>query len=73
MSRQAHPVTVPVHKPLIRDDRYDYADAFEVPVSEVDRRSAEEITRSAPEGAGPLVRWAISDRVAVRWPTHVRS
>lgn len=50
---------VPVDEPLLGDDRYDYADAFEIDAREADPRSAEEFARYALEQASAPMRWVI--------------
>ncbi len=50
---------VPVTEPLIRSDRYDYADSYEIRVREPDDRSAEELARFAFEQAPLQARWFI--------------
>jgi hypothetical protein len=46
-------------EPLIGNDRYDYADAFEVRLGQPDARSAEQFARCAVEEAASPVRWTI--------------
>jgi hypothetical protein len=56
---RAQRVPVAAEEPLIGSDRYDYADAFEIGVSERDKRSAEQFARCALEQAPWLVRWTV--------------
>lgn len=49
---------VPVAEPLLGEDPYDYADAYEIPV-EPDGRSAEEHARLALERAPWAARWFV--------------
>ncbi len=55
---RARRVPVAAEEPL-GDDRYDYADAFEIRPREADARSAEQFVRSALKDASRLVRWTI--------------
>ena len=58
---RARQVPVARNEPLIGDDRYDYADAFEIRIGESDPRTAEQFARCALEEAP----WAIRTIVDV--------
>jgi hypothetical protein len=79
-SNAARPRQVPVTEdPLIGSDPYDYADAFEVQVSQRDGRSAEAWARSGfenvPDVMQGLVRWVLTTilrfRLGPRSADHV--
>lgn len=56
--------------PLIGDDRYDYADAFEVVLDDTDPRTPEALVRAGLEHAPTVLRYAI---IAVhRWILRLR-
>lgn len=69
-SPRAQRVPVAADEPLIGDDRYDYADAFEIRVREPDGRTAEQFARSALEQAPWPVLWTI--RIAHRYLLRFR-
>jgi hypothetical protein len=56
---RARRVPVAAQEPLIDNGRYDYADAFEIRMSERDTRSAEQFARCALEQAPWPVRWTV--------------
>ena len=56
---RARRVPVPDREPLIGNDQYDYADAFEIRLRESDARSAEEFARYALEEAPWPVRGTV--------------
>jgi hypothetical protein len=56
----ARQVPVVAGEPLLGGDRYSYADAFEIRLSEPDERSAEQFTRCAFEQASWPVRRTIA-------------
>jgi hypothetical protein len=56
---RARRIAVAADEPLIGNDRYDYADAFEIRLPEPDPRSAEEFMRCALEQAPLPVRRSI--------------
>jgi hypothetical protein len=57
---RARRVRVAAEAQLIGDARYDYADAFEIRMSEADERSAEQFARCALEQASWPVRLAVA-------------
>ncbi len=56
---RARRVAVAADEPLLRGDRYDYADAFEACTREPDARSAEGFARFALKQAPRPVRWTV--------------
>jgi|SRR5581483_12447892 len=58
-------------EPLIGDESYDYADAFEIRAAEPDPRTAEELARAAFAKASPLARLGVlfGWRVLLRFRT----
>src|SRR5256885_8887755 len=59
-SRRAHRVAVRADEPLIGSRRPDYADAFEIRLSDSETRSPEELFRDALEQAVGPIRWTTS-------------
>jgi hypothetical protein len=57
---RARRVPVAAEEPLIGSARYDYADAFEIRLSEPDARSAEQFARCALEQAAWPVRFTVA-------------
>jgi hypothetical protein len=56
---RARRVPVAIEEPLLGNDRYDYADAFEIRLLESDARSSEQFARCALEEAPLPVRWIV--------------